>query len=45
MPFIPHTDEEIRQMLAEIGVDSINGSLNKSNFPLRKHCAHGLAYT
>jgi glycine dehydrogenase subunit 1 len=23
MPFIPHTDDEIRQMLATIGVDSI----------------------
>ncbi|WP_290634214.1 aminomethyl-transferring glycine dehydrogenase subunit GcvPA [Aquisalimonas sp.] len=24
MPFIPHTDEDIRRMLAEVGVDSIN---------------------
>ena len=35
MPFIPHTDEEIRQMLAEIGVDSVNALFDEIPADLR----------
>ncbi|WP_290647815.1 aminomethyl-transferring glycine dehydrogenase subunit GcvPA [Aquisalimonas sp.] len=35
MPFIPHTDEDIRQMLAGIGVDSINALFDEIPADLR----------
>lgn len=35
MPFIPHTDEDIRHMLAEIGVDSVNALFDEIPEDLR----------
>ena len=42
MPFIPHTEEEIRQMLATIGVESIDDLFDEIPADLRIHSLEGV---
>ena len=42
MPFIPHTEDEIRQMLAAIGVESIDALFDEIPAELRIHSLQGV---
>lgn len=42
MPFIPHTADEIREMLSTIGIDSIEALFDEIPETIRVSCLHGV---